>query len=93
MKLAPAVEEFIQYKQSLGSSYTTSSRTLKTFLRRTGNVEFGELTPEHALAFLSGHSATVTSAWFHRYGVLRCFLRFANQPWIHATSNTPDLNA
>ena len=79
MKLAPAVEEFIQYKQALGSPYTTSSRVLKAFLRKTGNIEFGELTPEHASAFLSGHSATVTSAWFHHYGVLGCFFRFATK--------------
>ena len=52
MKLAPAIEEFIQYKQALGSPYTTPSRVLKAFLRKTGNVEFDELTAQHAEAFL-----------------------------------------
>ena len=77
MKLAPAIEEFIQYKQALGSPYTTPSRVLKAFLRKTGNVEFDELTAQHAEAFLPGHGATVTSAWFHRYWALGCFFRFA----------------
>src|SRR6516164_927242 len=39
MKLAPAIEEFIQYKQALGSSYTSRARVLKAFLRKTGNLE------------------------------------------------------
>ena len=78
MKLAPAVEEFIQYKQALGSPYSTSSRVLRAFLRKTGNVEFDELTEQHAAAFLPGRGATVTSAWFHYYRVLGCFFRFAS---------------
>ena len=57
MKLAPAIEEFIQYKQALGSSYTTSSRVLRAFLRKTGNVEFDEPTEQHPAAFLLGHEA------------------------------------
>jgi len=36
MKLAPAIEEFIRYKQALGNSYTTPARALKAFLRQTG---------------------------------------------------------
>ena len=92
MKLAPAIEEFIQYKQALGSSYTTPSRVLKAFLRKTGNVEFDELTAQHAEAFLPGQ-------WCDSYERLvssvlgaRLFLPFRNQPWLHATSNTPDLD-
>ena len=77
MKLAPAIEEFIQYKQALGNSYTTSARVLKAFLRKTGDVDFDELCAHHVDAFLSGHSGRVTSVWFHRYSVLGCLFRFA----------------
>ena len=52
MKLASAIEEFIQYKQALGSSYTTPARTLKAFLRKTGNLELDALTTQHSDAFL-----------------------------------------
>ena len=77
MKLAPAIEEFIRYKQALGNCYTTPARALKAFLRQTGNVDFDQLSAHHADAFLLGHSGRVTSVWFHRYSVLGCFLRFA----------------
>jgi hypothetical protein len=36
MKLAPAIEEFIRYKQALGNSYTTPARALRA-LGRTRN--------------------------------------------------------
>ena len=36
MKLAPAIEEFIRYKQALGNSYTTPARALKHFLDKPG---------------------------------------------------------
>ena len=34
MKLAPAIEGFIQYKQALGNLYTGSANVLKAFLKR-----------------------------------------------------------
>jgi hypothetical protein len=77
MKLAPAIEEFVRYKQALGNSYTTPARALKVFLGQTGNVDFDELSAHHVEAFLLGHSGRVTSVWFHRYYVLGCFFRFA----------------
>jgi len=78
MKLAPAIEEFIRYKQALGNSYATPARVLRAFLRKTGDLDFDELRVQHVADFLPGHGATVTSAWFHRYGVLGGFFRFAN---------------
>ena len=93
MKLAPAIEEFIQYKQALGNPYITPSNILKAFLRKTGNVEFDELTAQHAEAFLPINGSTVTSTWFHRYSALRLVSSaYANQPWLHATSNPSHLN-
>ena len=77
MKLSPAIEEFIRYKQALGNSYATPARALKVFLRQTGNVDFDELSAHDVEAFLLGHSGRVTSVWFHRYYVLGCFFRFA----------------
>ncbi len=67
MKLAPAIEEFIQYKQALGSSYTTPAHTLKAFLKKTGNLELDALTTQHSDAFLPVQGRMVTSVWFHRY--------------------------
>jgi integrase/recombinase XerD len=77
MKLAPAIEEFIQYKQALGNLYTGSANILRAFLRRTGNLELDALTTQHGEAFLPVNRGTVTSNWFHRYQVLGSFFRFA----------------
>ena len=67
MKLAPAIEEFIRYKQALGNSYATPARSLKAFLRQTGNVDFDDVSAHDVEAFLLGRSGRVTRLWFHRY--------------------------
>jgi integrase len=77
MKLAPAIEEFIRYKQAIGNSYTGSTNVLKAFLRKTGNVDLGDITRQHGDAFLPVSGRTVTSAWFQRYWVLDRFFRYA----------------
>jgi len=77
MKLAAAIEEFVQYKQALGNLYIGSANVLKAFLRRTGNLELDDLTSRHSSAFLPGTGGTVTSAWFQRYWVLDRFFRYA----------------
>ena len=77
MKLALAVEEFIQYKQALGNLYKGSGNILKAFLRKTGNLDLDALTTQHGEAFLPVNGGTATSNWFHRYQVLGSFFRFA----------------
>ncbi len=78
MKLDIAIEEFIQYKQSLGNAYVGPANILKAFLRKTGNLELHALTTQHGEAFLPINGSTVTNNWFHRYWALRSFFRFAN---------------
>jgi hypothetical protein len=41
MKLAPAIEEFIQYKRALGNLYIGPANILKAFLRKTGDLDTG----------------------------------------------------
>lgn len=77
MKLALAIEEFVQHKQALGNSFTSPARILRSFLRRTGNLELDALTAQHADAFLPVQNNTVTNGWFHKFWVLRGFFRFA----------------
>jgi len=77
MKLASAIEEFIQYKKALGSLYTGPANVLRAFLRKTGNLELDVLTFQHGQAFLPIKDGGVTSTWFHRYNVLDNFFRFA----------------
>ena len=77
MKLAAAIQEFIQYKQALGNLYTGSGNILKAFLRKTGDLELGALTTQHGEVFLPVNGGAVTSNWFHRYQVLASFFSFA----------------
>ena len=77
MKLAAAIEEFVQYKQALGNLYIGPSNVLKAFLRKTGNLELDDLTNQHSEAFLPVKGVIVTNAWFHRYYALGSFFRFA----------------
>ena len=77
MKLATAIEEFIQYKRALGNLYTGAGNILKSFLRMTGDVELDALTSQHAAAFLPVTGGPVTTFWFHRYSALNRFFRYA----------------
>ena len=77
MKLAPAIEEFIQYKRALGNLYIGPANVLKAFLRKTGDLELDALTSGHCEAFLPVKGGEVTNFWFHKYAALDRFFRFA----------------
>ena len=77
MKLAPAIEEFIQYKRALGNLYIGPANILKAFLRKTGDLELDVLTSGHCEAFLPAKGGEVTNFWFKKYQALDCLFRFS----------------
>jgi integrase len=77
MKLAPAILEFIQYKRALGNLYIGPANILKAFLRKTGDLELGDLTNRNCEAFLPVKNGKVTNSWFHKHAALNQFFRFA----------------
>jgi integrase/recombinase XerD len=79
MKLASAIQDYIQYKRALGNVFTSSANILKTFLQKTGDVELDALTSGHCEAFLPAKSGLVTNFWFHKYGTLDRFFRYATE--------------
>ncbi len=79
MKLASAIEDFVQYKRALGNVYTSSANILKAFLRKTGDVELDVLTSAHCQAFLPINGGQVTNFWFHKYATLDRFFRYATE--------------
>ena len=92
MKLAPAIEEFIRYKQALGNSYITPARALNAFLRQTGNVDFDELS-------VAPRRRIPVRPWWHSHKRLVSpvfgawmFLSVRDQPRVHEAPNTPELN-
>lgn len=79
MKLASAIQDYIQYKRALGNVFTSSANILKAFLQKTGDVELDALTSGHCEAFLPAKSGLVTNFWFHKYGELDRFFRYATE--------------
>ena len=78
MRLASAIEEFVNYKQSLGASYKGEFNRLKAFLRQTGDVQLTDLRIHHTQAHLPFVDGTpVTSGWFKKYETLNRFFRYA----------------
>jgi integrase/recombinase XerD len=77
MKLRPAIEEFVRYKQSLGAVYKADATSLKAFLRRTGNVELKALTGQQVEDHLPILIGMATSNWYSKYYTLARFFRFA----------------
>ena len=77
MKLASAIEEFIQYKRALGNLYIGPANILKAFLRKTGDLDMDALTSGHCEAFLPVKGGRVTNFWFQQYAALDRFFRYA----------------
>lgn len=78
MRLASAINEFVQYKQSLGASYKGEFNRLKAFLRQTGDLELNDLRAHHTQAHLPcADGVPVTSGWFKKYETLDRFFRYA----------------
>ena len=76
MKITDAVQEFVLYKQSLGTSYRSRALKLNAFARFTGPVEIDSISPETVRQFLDG-DRPVTMEWFNKYSALKTFFRFA----------------
>src|SRR5947207_15860140 len=76
-KLAPAIEDFIQYKRALGDLYIEPANVLKALLRKTGDLELDALTSVHCEAFLPVTGREVTNSGFKKYEALDRVSRLA----------------
>jgi site-specific recombinase XerD len=77
MKLGSAIQEYIDYKRSLGMDFRTDATRLRAFLRQTGDVEVDSISDENVQAYLKGRGGPVTSFWFNKYHALDRFFRYA----------------
>ena len=50
MKVNHAVSAYVAYKQSLGMRFATEARTLKSFSKYVGDVDFNRVGPERRVA-------------------------------------------
>ena len=76
MKLAKFVNEYIKFKQSMGTDFKPQAKVLRAFCQAMGDIDINEVEPEAVLDFISGNGP-VTSFWHNKYSRLACFYRFA----------------
>ena len=77
MKLGSAIQEYVDFKRSLGMDFRTDATRLRAFLRQTGDVEIDSISDENVQAYLKGRGGPVTSFWFNKYHALDRFFRYA----------------
>jgi site-specific recombinase XerD len=76
MKLADAIQEYIEHKRSLGMDFKSRAVRLKAFLNQTGNPELEDITPEQVRAYLDGLPGPVTRYWFDKHASLNGFFQY-----------------
>lgn len=75
MKVDQAVATYVAYKQSLGMRFSTKARTLKSFSKSVGAVEFDRIGPQQVRTFLDGQGP-MTRFWLRKFDALRGLYRF-----------------
>lgn len=76
MKSERVINEFINYKKSLGRRYMSRSLILRSFGRVVGGIDIRRVTPDAVKEFVDG-KGPVTNAWFARFSTLNCLFRYA----------------
>lgn len=89
MRLAPAIEEFVRYKQALGNSYVTPVPRAESFSQtnRECRIPRTPFTPRRHIPVRTGwqsHERLVSPV----FGA-RLFLSIRDYPRVHAAQNTP----
>jgi integrase len=77
MKLAALIEQYVEYKRSLGMVFKSQAVRLKAFLAEIGDVELDHIAPKQVLMHLDGKVGPTTYHWFSKYQSLRPFFRYA----------------
>lgn len=76
MRLAKAIENYIQHKRSLGMVYRVQEVILRAFSKTAGDIDIARVSPETVRAFLDG-TGPKTRFWSDKYGVLRGLYHYA----------------
>jgi integrase/recombinase XerD len=88
MKLATAIEAYIELQRSIGLRSETARRTLRQFGRYMGDIHIDEIQAQQVLGFLQG-TGPLSSAWRVKYRLLSGFYRFAISRGHAAVSPLP----
>lgn len=78
MRIDAAVEQYVDYRKSLGEKFRTSGYALRGLARYVGgDTETGEVTIEQCSAYLLHPKGVVTGGWFVKLSALRGFFSWA----------------
>lgn len=67
MTLADLINEYVEYKRSLGMLFRSPAVRLRAFLGEVGDVNLDLITPQQVRRHLDGKRGPVTSFWFAKY--------------------------
>jgi integrase/recombinase XerD len=91
MKLATAIEAYIELQRSIGLRSETARRTLRQFGRQMGDIDIDDIQAQAVLSFLQG-TGPLSSAWRVKYRLLSGFYRFAiSRSHVTASPLPPNL--
>jgi site-specific recombinase XerD len=76
MKVSLVVEQYVNFKQSLGMCFLSQLRILRSFCRMVGDKDINEIEADSVSAFISG-KGPVTSFWHQKFTIIKGFYRFA----------------
>ena len=77
MRLAAAIQEYTDYKRSLGMVFRSDATILKAFLQELGDMGLNLISAPRVRSFLDGMHGPVTSYWFRKFSTLNRFFRYA----------------
>jgi site-specific recombinase XerD len=89
MNLHRLIEQYIEFRQSLGTPFETNAIALRAFGRVMGEkASITDVRPQHVEAFL-GETRPVTSTWHGKYSRLRTFFQYAVSRGYIAVASLP----
>ena len=88
MKLGKLIDEYVDFKQSLGMSFKENASLLRAFCTTVGNVDVQEVKYESVVAYLYG-KGPVTSFWFNKYRALTGLYQYSTARRYVACSPLP----
>jgi len=77
MRAAALLQEYVEYKRSLGMVFRSDLYQIEAFLRRVGDVELDSITAEQVREYLDGKEGRVTASWFSKFRTLDRFFQYA----------------
>jgi len=79
MKLTLLIEQYVTFRQSLGTTFKTDLYILRRFSNEVGEqLAVQDIRPEQVNAFLAGGAGPLTSSWHRKHTALVGFYRYAS---------------